>query len=246
MVGAWVFDHLGLLQSGRWRTLARELVAHSRRDRRPILKIARDHLLKPLVPGFARRRRRAAAPRIPPWIRPEFAQRVGLSDIMRHCRPQPNVTGTARAERYRLVFSYPSVRIVQQLERSRARLALGFADPWSDRRIASFLLAVPQWVVQQVREPKRLARRAMRGIMPEAVRQKAGKIEPGALYQRGLLDRGRTTVEALIRDSEAARRGFVDEDALSARYTSLLRREPPRFDFWCPLALEMWLRRHGD
>ncbi len=118
MVGAWIFDHCGLFRAGRWRTLASELVAHSRRDRRSIVKTARDHLLRHLLPGFLRRTRRGSPPPIPAWIRPEFARRVGLTDIMRECRPRPHVTGAARRDRYRLIFSYACVRIVQQIEQN--------------------------------------------------------------------------------------------------------------------------------
>jgi asparagine synthase (glutamine-hydrolysing) len=129
-------------------------------------------------------------------------------------------------------------------ERTRARYGLSFADPWSDRRLAEFVLAVPQWRIQRVGEVKRIARLAMRGIMPEQVRHKTEKIIPVSLFDRGFKERARDTVFALITGSQAGARGYLDEGAFRNYYESFLRDGPQPYDFWWVLTLEMWLRRY--
>jgi asparagine synthase (glutamine-hydrolysing) len=256
MVGDWVFDHPGLLRSRQWRLLWDELQAHSQWLGASMSTTVQRHLLRPLLLSwwpegkaeglrrYLRQLRSSATLSYPAWIRPEFANRIELAEIIRQSAPQPNVNGAARRLRYERIFMFPGVRIATAGERSQARFGLGFADPWSDRRLASFVLAVPQWVIQRVQEPKRIARQAMRGIMPETVRQAACKSEPVALFERGFMCRAKDTVLDFITNSQAAARGYVDATALDQYYASFLRGEPQDDDFWWPLTLEMWLRQY--
>jgi asparagine synthase (glutamine-hydrolysing) len=178
-------------------------------------------------------------------VRPEFAQRVGLAEIHQQSEPQPNVAGFARRQRYQLVFTFMHMQSVVWSERSQAHFGLGFADPWSDRRIASFVLAVPQQVLNRPEEiNKRLVRQAMRGIMPEAVRQAADKILPSPLYERALKEQARETVLDLITDAQASACGYIDAPALRRHYEAICRGAAEHPGFWCALTLEMWLRQY--
>lgn len=134
------------------------------------------------------------------------------------------------------------MRTASLRERRGAYHGLGYADPWSDRRIASFVLAIPQTVVQSVQEPKQLAKRAMQGMMPEQVRQPYQKVTPQVLYEEGL-KQARDVVLDLITRSQAAARGYVDEKALHRHYEALVRHDY-KYDLWWPLTLEMWMRQY--
>jgi asparagine synthase (glutamine-hydrolysing) len=177
-------------------------------------------------------------------VRTEFAEKIGLAEIIEQSKPRPPITDHARRMRYERIFMFAASGFMSADERTRARYGLGFADPWSDRRLAEFVLAAPQWRVQRVGEPKRIARLAMRGLMPEQVRHKTEKIIPVSLFDRGFKERARDTVFALITGSQAETRGYLDESALQNYYKSFLRDAPQRYDFWWPLTLEMWLRRY--
>jgi len=256
MVGDWVFDHPGLLRTGQWQALWAELQAHSRRNRVSLSTVVKRFLVRPLflslwphkTPHGRRRFERSQQGHIaslyPDWVRPEFAKKIGLEDIVRDNTPQTNMTDFVRRQRYQRIFMFAGTRIALLNERNQAQFGLAFADPWSDQRIARFVLSVPQWVIQQVREPKRIARRAMRGIMPEPVRQTVRKIEPHALFNRGFMDQSKATVQRLITRTQAGACGYLDESVLRDCYASFLRGEPPCYDFWWPLTLEMWLRRY--
>jgi asparagine synthase (glutamine-hydrolysing) len=103
---------------------------------------------------------------------------------------------------------------------------------------------VPQWTIQRVGENKRIARLAMRGLMPEQVRRSAAKISPAPLYHRALKEQARDTVLELLTGSRAAAGGYLDEGALQNYYERFLRGGAERHEFWWALTLEMWLRQY--
>ena len=255
MVGDWVFDLPGLLRTGQLSTLWSELRAYQHYDGESLGQATTRRLLKPLMLetwpwgaeralGLRRRLRRSEQPPYPPWVRPEFAERIGLAEIVKEAEPQPTMKNHARRMRYELIFTPMHLRGMVWSERSWARYGLSFADPWSDRRLAEFVLAVPQWRIQRVGESKRIARLAMRGLMPEQVRQRAAKIVPTPLYHRALREQARGTVLDLLTGSRAAASGYLDEGALRDYYERYARGELDRPEFWWSLTLEMWLRQH--
>jgi asparagine synthase (glutamine-hydrolysing) len=256
MVGDWVFDPPGLLLAGRLPALWSELHAYQHYNGESLLQATARRLLKPLLfetwpwgaeraQGLRRGLRHSDQPSpYPPWVRPEFAQRIGLDEIIQQSKPRSPITDHARRMRYERVFMFASSRLMSADERIRARYGLGFADPWSDRRLAEFVLAVPQWRIQRVGQPKRIARLAMRDIMPEHVRHKTAKIAPTPLYHRALREQARGTVLDLLTGSRAAASGYLDEGVLRDYYERFVRGGPERPEFWWSLTLEMWLRRY--
>jgi len=261
IVGDGVVDHLGLLRAGELGTLWAQLRAQGRRSSATLPRLALTWLLKPLLfeiwpqgtewalDKYHKLQGDEVLPPYPDWVRPEFAERVNLAEIVRQNeKPRSDVRNLARRMRYESVFAFGAVRGMVWTERNEARFGLGFADAWSDRRLASFVLSIPQWRIQRVGEPKRVARQAMRSIMPEQVRQKAGKIaHPAPLYYRALREQAKTTILDLITDSRAAALGYVDEDKLCRHYQSILGGVPDyRLYFWWTLTLEWWLRQHWD
>jgi asparagine synthase (glutamine-hydrolysing) len=259
MVGDVVVDHPGLLSARQWRTLWPELQAHSRWHDVSVYRTIRSHLIRPMLLSRwpramdralrARRRllgRPEPRPGYPAWVRPEFARAIGLEEIVEQSSPTPPMRDHARRMRYDLIFAFEHMQGVAWSERTQARHGLGFADPWSDRRLAEFVLAVPQWRVQLVGERKRIAREAMRGVMPEEARRRAGKIYPSPLYERAIKYKARDTVLDLLTNSKAADSGYLDTTMLRDQYDSFVQGGPQPFGFWAPLTLEWWLRLYWD
>jgi asparagine synthase (glutamine-hydrolysing) len=253
--GGWVLDYLKLLRSGRLRDLWEELRLHGQSPGASLAGVAYQYLFRPLpsltLRGVKRMlRRRRAAPRhgpFPDWIHPDLLARVDLAAIARDSEPIPTVSGYARRARYSLLFMLMHMRGVVWSERTNARLGQGFADPWSDRRIASFVLAIPQHVVNRPRElDKRLVRQAMRGIMPEESLRQATKIVPSPFYRRALREVSVDVIESLLAGSLAGERGFVDEGRLRDNYRRVRAGEPGHYAFWWALTLEMWLRQYWN
>ncbi len=249
MLGDWVFDHPGMLRAGHWRSLVRELRAHAVWGRRSLRSVLVRDLLRPLLQDLGWRPQpesgQARGQRwVPPYVREDWARQVGLLDTIAAQHSEALGMTTARRARLERVFFFRGIRDPSLHERRAARLGLTIVDPFADARLARFVLAVPPWVLQRPSEPKRLLRRALRGVMPDEVLDAAHKTEPAKLFERGFRDRGRPTMLHLLTDMELARRGFVDEGALRAAYETYLAGGPMRHDLWWPVTLEMWLRRY--
>jgi asparagine synthase (glutamine-hydrolysing) len=254
-VGEDVFDYWEPLRKARWRMLWRELRAHGQSWGVRRRKLIRSYLWGPLAESIwpphrtnwlrqpLRRMLRRPEP-YPAWVRAEFAQRVGLTDIIRESVPQPPVSGFARRKRYQTVFSPANTQDVVSWERSNARFGLGDADAFSDRRVVSFVLAVPQRVLARAGESKLLLRRSMQGIMPEEVRRAAGKILPTPLLDAGVNRHAKDTVLGLMAESSAEARGYIDGRVLADYMAAIWRGERRRPYYWFTLALEMWLRKY--
>ncbi|MGK0171133.1 MAG: asparagine synthase (glutamine-hydrolyzing), partial [Gammaproteobacteria bacterium] len=251
-----------LLRTGQWQALMDEL-----HDLRALTgtSLARGMLGEALMPllgqGWRAWRRRgmfgaataliagskgsAQSGPAPPWMAPEFVQRVGVEELARHSEVNTPMPELSRAERYKLVFEPMHMRGAAWSTRTQARFGIGFADPWSDVRLVRFVLAIPQMVINRPGDfSKPLVREAMRGIMPESVRRNSDKIEPTAFYQREMVGSARPTVEFLLTGMRASALGYVDESRLQAHYAGIVRGEPEHPCLWQALSLEMWLRRH--
>jgi asparagine synthase (glutamine-hydrolysing) len=129
-------------------------------------------------------------------------------------------------------------------DRGYARFGVGFADPWSDLRLARFALAVPAQVLTVpgvVDKPLALA--AMRGIMPESVRTAVAKIVPSPFYEQALQGPAATTLRGLVTGTACAARGWIDEAPLRAHAEDVIMGGPPSPELWHAVTLELWLRR---
>jgi asparagine synthase (glutamine-hydrolysing) len=145
-----------------------------------------------------------------------------------------------------MVFTRLHVRGVAWSERTYARYGLGFADPFSDRRLVELVLALPPALVNRPGDQsKPLMRAAMRGIVPEAARLGADKILPLPLYLQGLQRRA-TLISDLLRAPQIADRGWVDGPALRRHWESHLGGGDLRPEFWRALVIEVWLRAHWN
>ncbi|UCF83254.1 MAG: hypothetical protein JSV50_19085, partial [Desulfobacteraceae bacterium] len=257
MAGGGVFDYPDQVYARQWSKLWGDLRNHSQQTGIPLIRVIKRHVIKPLIdkiyPNWTHKwlyrvvntmLKRPKTQWYPEWIRPEFAERVGLDEIIRKSDPQTRIKGFARRERYKWIVNPLDIRLKVWAERIHAKLGLAYADPWCDRRIFSFAMAVPQRIFGQAGEYKPLVKRAMNGIMPEVTRQVAGKTYPEPLYKRAIVEQARETVLGLLAGSKADDFGYLDEQVLRQHYDSICNGADEHHAFWWALTLEMWLRQH--
>jgi asparagine synthase (glutamine-hydrolysing) len=80
--------------------------------------------------------------------------------------------------RYRSIGAPLHMRGVVWSERSYARYGLGFADPWSDRRLAEFAMTVPQQVLTRPgRTEKRVRHRVQHDVAIRVTEEAEGVVE---------------------------------------------------------------------
>jgi asparagine synthase (glutamine-hydrolysing) len=257
VAGMGIYDLPSLLWQGRWRRLYTELGTIARVRQVPLQRVIRGRLLGPSLreavpagsllqrlPGLRRLHAQAALPTVA-WLPGRLA---AFFEEHEHgagsagCRER--LRGLARRQRYDAVFMPLHFHGLRTSERMHARLGQSFADPWSDRRLAEFAVAVPQRVLNRVGEMKRLTRGALRGLVPEPTRLAMSKIIPGPLFQRGILDRSRNSIAALLEGMESAARGYLDAGVLTDRYRGMLAGARDEPYLWHALTLELWLRTY--
>jgi asparagine synthase (glutamine-hydrolysing) len=253
VIGWTGFRHLPLAKQRRWQELRTEL-----EEQRTVTGQARRELVWThlLAPGAARIRARLShwPPRrptasgqvdaaLPPWIEPSFAARQGLTELVGTATRTATGFGSSRALRYDWIFAQLHIRGMAWSERSYARQGLVFADPFSDRRLVEFALAVPQAAITTPGDiGKPLMRAAMQGILPPAALRDVKKVIPRPLFDRGLLDEGAATVRHLLEGMEIARRGWVNERQAHEQFERSLHGAALPAAFWPMLVTEWWVR----
>jgi asparagine synthase (glutamine-hydrolysing) len=256
LVGVF-YDAYSFLKAGLWQDLSTMLKANGRTWRRGLPKAVAKHLVLPALiswgPNALRTHiqerfwsRMTESYRVPPypdWLRPEFADRVGLADLIEPVEAPATLRHPSIRRRYESIFVEIHARSFVDFERNHAWQGLGFSDPWSDRRLSEFVLAIPQEELHRPSDYKRLARLSMKGLVPEDARQRLGKGQMWPLARYALQRGARDTITKLITDSEVVRRGYVDNARLQA-LDEAARRGARASGLWEILLLEDWLRRY--
>jgi asparagine synthase (glutamine-hydrolysing) len=258
------FDYLDLLLAGRWLRVWKHLALYRRRvPTYPMGRLLQDRFIIPFGEAvlWSRPVAWAAFPvreallggrkpfparPYPTWIESSLANRVDLRRRMQQPRPPVNIRGLARKTRYRSIFFPKFFRAAVEQERHNASAGIGYADPWSDRRLAEFILSVPQHVLSRIGDEKRVTRQAMRGVMPEDARLAARKIVPSPLFDRVMRKDACAQITDLFTGSQLAARGFIAEGRLRDSYQSFLQGGPNDPRIWPAVTAELWLRRHWN
>lgn len=257
LVGNSGWSFLRLAQARRWTELRTELAEYRRSTTDTWWTIAQDQFLRGVIgrlrgrsaSDWARRllgrARSSRVGNVPDWVRPtlalEAAAQSGDLDL-------PSGFGPARRTRAELIFTQLHVRGMAWSERSYARHGLTFADPFSDRRMVEFALAVPPVIINRPGDAsKPLMRDAMRGLMPNEARRRLDKVIPLRIFEEHLREDAATTVIQLLTDSRVDARGWVDGAAWRAHYDAWRAgRAPLAAEWWWTLGVEIWLRQHWE
>ncbi len=254
------FDYLEFLLNGHWVTIARDLIRlHRHAPHWSLRRVLKNRFLRPVgiamksapgllaaaallerLPGGGWARKLTGRPS---WLRPDLMPRLGLDGQRPARAPGVGLPGLARPARHRGIFFPGYFRAAVEQERHNAAFGIGYADPWSDRRLAELILRFPPRIISRIGEEKRISRRAMRGIMPEEARLQARKIVPTPLFERMLRQDARPAILELFTGSRLAARGFVTEPALVAAYERYLKGDHrEEAGFWNTITAELWLR----
>lgn len=254
VIGSTGWDFLRLARARRWNDVLRELAEYRRGTGDRWTQIIRDQLVGAVLARVRRRSvlgwlsgpgRRGGSDREarPSWLLPSRALDEAALEY-----PEEAVhgLGPARALRYEWIFTQLQIRGVAWSERTYARFGLGFADPFSDRRVIELSLALPQAVINRPGDlSKPLMRRAMYGIMPEEARRRVTKILPTPLFDESLRHQATPTILELMSNPRVAQLGWVDAKAWRMHYEAWRSgMSERRTEWWRTLLVEAWLRKY--
>ncbi|MCC7361000.1 MAG: hypothetical protein IT317_16065 [Anaerolineales bacterium] len=221
-----------LLRAGRLRTAWREFTGMTGgwqpRRTRALAGMAWSMALKPLMPEFMRQGvrgwRRLRQPDRPYWaagtpINPSFAWRLDSDTALRaHIEARARRFRDTRAENR---FSLAKLPAMPELyNRIAADPGIDLRHPYLDRRLIEFCLGLP--AEQRLRDGwnRLIQRNAMRGILPEAVRQRRSKSSPIFSIGRALLANDMPRLAELM-PAVAISAPYVDLAVTRADYAQL-------------------------
>jgi asparagine synthase (glutamine-hydrolysing) len=248
-LGPSYFNYADLMREGSLVALARRLRSDSADEWFMGWPRVLKYTFWPLVPSPLQQsvRRILRRGRAPEWIDPAFAARVELRErLARHAIDLP-YSSLARYDAWHEGISGSSAYLEETIERSCSRLGVEMWHPLMDRRIVEFGLALPSEQQWGNGRRKDLLRRAMAPYLPEAIAARIAGPNAIHLLFEGLTPEGG---RALFQNMTAARRGWVREEVLLARYDraeALYRAGDKGYAYltmalWHAAAIELWAR----
>lgn len=233
LFGGNVYSYLDLLLTGRWTRLSRELRLHLGFTRIGARGILRRMILGPLLrSGF---RNPNPSPSVP-WLNPQYkALRPPSVPVPRGLLP-------GRRQRLELLRDHLLPQAILLMNEQAEKYGITFLHPLIDHRLIEFAAALPTEQTFSAGVRKVILRRAMRGLLPDAILDRREKIYPNGIAHRGLRERETAKVWALMTNMRAAEMGFVDEARLREEYQRYLDGKTQSTLFWHTLTLEAWLR----
>lgn len=228
-----------LLLMGRWRDLHRQVRAYSVATKRPYLI------------GLAGN---AVTPLLPPWLRGmvEYRHWPRLKPLMpahlraRRLDGRPKLYNGRHAWWYTLrdqLAGFGQTPHEAHLDRLMRLFGLEVRQPFLDVRLLQFILRLPPEGAYSDGTRRQVLRESLRDILPPLIRDRNDKASFLPLADYGLRERRRTFVEALLQESELARRGYVLPGAWQRAVQDYLRTGGGLYSVhWSSLVLEIWLR----
>jgi len=120
------------------------------------------------------------------------------------------------------------------------------AYPFRDRDLVAFLMAIPGEIVNWQGVPKGLLREALKGVLPEAIRERRWKADFTAVENRAVRD-GHADLARVVAERRAVRAGFVDGAVLDRSLHAFATigdddGAAPGWRLTDVVGLELWLR----
>ncbi|SDT95922.1 asparagine synthase (glutamine-hydrolysing) [Pseudomonas pohangensis] len=184
-----------LLRSGHWLQAIRDARGEARfwGDGSGWLRPLLLYIRRAITPNWARRLRnrlRDPSQVTPnPLMNPALAKRVNLAARVEQNRSHGLIERIDFA-RTRVNALSQSHLVVgrERYDRTAAALGIEPRDPFMDLRVVNFCLSLPGSQLESGGWPKILLRRAMQGLLPDAVRWRRGKQHLGWTFTTRLLD----------------------------------------------------------
>jgi asparagine synthase (glutamine-hydrolysing) len=239
-----------LARRGRWLTLRREAHLFARAFERPTWRTLRSvaaSAAPPVVRRTWRRLHHRGLLGAPSLIHPEFARRIGLDERVRAAEPAGNGAGLegARREHWRVMTSARLAGILETLAAHAGAAGIDVRDPFLDRRVMEFCLALPAF--QKIRHGRTrvVARHALDGLLPPEIRDRPGKAPLDLMIRSALVVYGRDRLDRLMNEAAVVLAPYVPPDSVRRVHREYVARGARRDvgRVWRLATLTLWLRR---
>jgi asparagine synthase (glutamine-hydrolysing) len=154
--------------------------------------------------------------------------------------------GLNQALAYRMAFSLP--QLLREEDRNSMAFGIESRLPFLDYRLVEFLFSLgPDWKLRRGMT-KHVLREAMRGVLPDRVRLRTGKLGFPTPFVAWLRDpRVRAYVDAVLHSNSFQSRGYLDAVRIQRLYSRHAAGQTDCWQtVWKALNLELWMRRFVD
>lgn len=193
----------------------------------------------------ARRRSKGIRPQ---WYTPKFLERALERSLGR-----PELDRRFRSHHAEQCYRHATsgfYRVQVQLADAAGLMhGIEVAHPFRDRDVVAFLMAIPGEMVNCGGTPKALLRQALRGMLPDAVRQRRWKADFTAATNQAIIAEYPAIMRLLTSDCCSVQAGFADGESLARELTTFARRVDqtdtaiPGWQLGGLVGLELWLRQ---
>lgn len=191
-----------------------------------------------------------AASGVPDWVAPDWARRTGLLERWHGLSPLPALPTLAQQNRYG-VFALAQRHVnIDNILAYAAGRGVEFRHPFHDFRLTRFVMGAAGGTLRRDGMTKHLLREAMRGTLPEPIRQRRDKARIVQPIYDAVTARLR---ERPVQRLTPVRAGWLDGDriaAIEAEHaawrTMGARGKPPRSSYaavWNAVAIDLWLEQ---
>lgn len=228
-----------LLLQGRWHALHSQVRAFAQATGRPYWQSFAGNVLSPLMPTWVRekieyRHWHRATSLIPPRLR---AYRFDALPALPHGK---------HAWWHHLRHQLASIGHTLQeghLDRTMRAFGIQVRQPFMDVRLFDFVLSLPPEATYSNGMRRYIVRAGLADILPPVIRERRDKASFLPLMHLGLRERRRQFLQALLDDSELARRDIVLDRPWRATIQNYLDGKQDLFWLeWRGIILEIWLR----
>jgi asparagine synthase (glutamine-hydrolysing) len=207
-----------------------------------------DYGARRLMPGALRQAYRQWRPRstdvLAPGISQTLVRRTNLREKLSPKHPPNGDWSPGLWERYQGLspdihgHGHAAVRY-QYNSHGMERL-----DPYYDRRLVEFVMAVPAYILGGPDFDRRLHRQAMKGILPEEIRLRRSRTVFTSLSLRGLQEREWEKIKGILSRPQVVERDYIDAGWLQHRLEVGFDRTAESMMLWRALCIELWLQRY--
>ena len=240
-------EYTDLLADGRVIAFLAALRQEGRLGRGSVFRLALRHGVKPLMPKSTQRAWAALrGHHRMNWLAPSVEWAV--LERRRHQEKLAIDCGSyARTQRIAWAFDPDTVRALESEDQAMAEVGVVYRHPFWDRRIAEYCLSVPGREHWRDGHGKRMLREAMRGVLPEPIRNRYDKAIFNHMVSGTLAAHGGSQVfRDLPRQLEAALRPGALAAACrryeTAGWDEQPSQGPSTWALWQARGLDLWLR----